>query len=212
MGEQERYKLWWSRGEESRNGVSIMAKKELLENVIEVIRINDKLMKIMMVLRSKMAHIFSAYAPQQGRPEEKKRQFRELLEDKIAEVPEADILIVGGDMNAHVGQRRDGFENEMECFGLGGRGGEGEELLRICQENNLKVVSTWFKKKREHLITYKSGDLESQIVYIMLRQSKVVNVKNCKVILGEAFLTQHRLLCCDSIIKNMKLLKTWRGE
>ncbi len=46
---------------------------------------------------------------------EEKRQFRELLEDKIAEVP-GEVLIVGGDMNAHVGQRRDGFENEMGCF------------------------------------------------------------------------------------------------
>ncbi len=41
-------------------------------------------------------------------------------------------------MNAHVGQRREGFENEVGCFG------EGEELLRICQENSLKIVNTWF--------------------------------------------------------------------
>lgn len=43
---------------------------------------------------------------------------------------------------------------------------DGEELLRICQEKNLKIVNTWFKRKREYLITYKSGDLESQIDYI----------------------------------------------
>ncbi len=48
-------------------------------------------MKIVMVLGSKMAHIFSAYAPQQGRTDEERRQFRELLEDKIAEVPVTDI-------------------------------------------------------------------------------------------------------------------------
>ncbi len=68
-------------------------------------------------------------------------------------------------MNAHVGQRRDGFENEMGYFGLGKRNG-GEELLRICQENDWKIVNTWFKKRREHLITYKSGDLESQIDHV----------------------------------------------
>ena len=207
MGENERYKLWWSGGKESRNGVGIMLKEELIDQVIGVIRISDRLMKIMMVLGSKLAHIFSAYAPQQGRTEDEKRQFRELLEDKIAEVPEADILIVGGDMNAHVGQRRDGFEYEMGCFGVGERNGEGEELLRICQENNLKIVNTLFKKRREHLITYKSGDLESQIDYIMLRQNRMIKAKNCKVIPGEECLTQHRLLCCDFKIKNMKMLK-----
>ncbi len=76
----------------------------------------------------------------------------------------------------------------------------------------MKVVNTWFKKKREHLITYKGVDLESQIDNIMLRQSEVVNIKNCKVIPGEACLTQHRQLCCDFIIRSMKMPKTWRGE
>ncbi len=82
----------------------------------------------------------------------------------------------------------------MGYFGIGERNGEGEELLRICQENNLKLVNTWFKKKREHLITYKSGDSESQIDYIMLRRSGVVKVKNCKVIPGEECLTQHKTI------------------
>ncbi len=59
---------------------------------------------------------------------------------------------------------------------------------------------------------YWSGDLESQNGYIMLRRSEVVNVKNCKVIPGKACLTQHRLLCCDFIIRNMKMPKTRRGE
>ncbi len=90
---------------------------------------------------------------------------------------------------------------------LGEKKGESEELLMICQENNMKVVNTWFKKKREHLITYKSGDLESQIDYVMLRRNEVVNEKNCNVIPGEGCLTQHRLLCCDFIIRNMKMLK-----
>ncbi len=41
-----------------------------------------------------------------------------MLKDKMAEVPEADMLIVGGDIKAQVGQRRGGFENEMGHFRL----------------------------------------------------------------------------------------------
>ncbi len=85
-------------------------------------------------------------------------------------------------------------------------------MLRICQENDLKIVSTWFKKKREHLITYKSRDLESQIDYIILRQIEKMKVKNCKVIPGEECLIQHRLLSCDLVNKNMMMPKSQKGE
>ncbi len=40
----------------------------------------------------------------------------------------------------------------------------------------------------------------------------MVNVKNCKVIPGEECLTQHRLLCCDLVIRNMKMPKIQREE
>ncbi len=71
----------------------------------------------------------------------------------------------------------------------------------------MKIVNTWFKQKREHLITYKSGDLESQIDCITLRQSGTLKAKNCKEISGEECLTQHRLLCYDVNIKNFGSVK-----
>ncbi len=46
----------------------------------------------------------------------------------------------------------------------------------------------------------------------MLRQREVMKVKNCKVIPGEECLTQHRLLCCDLEIKNMKMSDIQKGE
>ena len=211
VGENQRYKFWWSGGEEKRNGVGILLKEELVENVINIERYGDRIMKVVLVMGGRLVHIFSLYAPQQGRPEEEKRQFRESLEDKLAEVPVEDVVLIGGDMNAHVGYERDGYEVELGCFGLGERNREGEELLRICQENSLKIVNTWFQKRREHLITYKSGECESQIDYVLLRKRQGIRVKDCKVIPGEECLTQHRLLCCDLLTKNVRL-KTHKRE
>ncbi len=39
-----------------------------------------------------------------------------------------------------------------------------------------------------------------------------MKAKNCKVIPGEECLTQHRLLCSDFKIKNMKMPKIRKGE
>ena len=218
LGGGERYKFWWSGGERGERGVGILVKEEHVEDVIEVVRIDDRLMKIQMVWGKKVVHVFSVYAPQQGRPEEEKRNFQNKLSDCIEDIPESDIIIVAGDMNSHVGEDRTGFEDVIGGYGWGVRNSDGEEMLRLCQEHNLRVTNTYFKKKKEHLITYKSGDLESQIDYIMYKRCEEVEVKNCKVIPGEECLTQHRLVCADLIMPNKtkkrkrmeKRVKVWK--
>ncbi|XP_066995574.2 uncharacterized protein [Anabrus simplex] len=50
---------------------------------------------------------FCAYAPQTGLDAETKDAFWELLDEKTAEMPPEDYLIVGDDLNVHVGQRED---------------------------------------------------------------------------------------------------------
>ena len=59
-----------------------------------------------------------------------------------------------------------------------------------------------FKKKEEHVITYKSGDARTQIDLVMTRGENV-KVFDCKVIAGEECLTQHRLVCADMMVKDL---------
>ena len=49
----EKYKLWYSGGPEKLHGVGIMMRAELADNVIEVKRYDDRLMKIRMVVGKK---------------------------------------------------------------------------------------------------------------------------------------------------------------
>ena len=42
-----------------------------------------RMMKIAMVRGRKILHVFSVYAPQQGRPDEEKREFLDKLSDNI---------------------------------------------------------------------------------------------------------------------------------
>mgnify|MGYP001795072563 CR=1 FL=1 len=69
--------------------------------------------------------------------------------------------MVAGDMNGHIGSTRDGFENVMGRFSFGVRNQEGENMLGLCQERNLRVLNSYYQKRQEHLITYKSGGNES---------------------------------------------------
>ena len=81
-----KYKFWYSSSNSGANGVGILLSHELVENVIEVDRFRDRMMRIKMVLGKVVYHIFSVYAPQVGRPAEEKEDFRETLEGTISSI------------------------------------------------------------------------------------------------------------------------------
>ena len=65
------------------------------------------------------------------------------------------------------------------------------------------------RKREEHLIAYKRGDVRAQIDFIMSK-GRSVKVFDCRVIPGEECLTQHRLVCADMVVKGLK--KSTRRE
>ena len=72
-----------------------------------------------------------------------------------------------------------------------------DSILSFAQAYNLVLANTYFQKKDEHLITYKSGDRCSTVDYIITRREKLNTIKDCKVIPGECAITQHRILVVD---------------
>lgn len=203
----EGYKVYYTGENNRRNGVGIILHPELQENVTEVMRINDRIMGMKLVRDGKIWHVISTYAPQQGCGQEEKEEYREKLEEYIEGIPRTEIIVVAGDMNAHVGENCDGYEGVHGGMGFGRRNVEGERLLELAEAAEMIILNTLFKKRRNHLITYKSGQDETQIDYIMVRKENRRLVMDCKVIPGEAVVTQHRVLVADLRIKVEKKRK-----
>ena len=88
------------------------------EKVLEVIRVNDRILRIPITIGDKVLHIISAYAPQMGCQEEEKVVFREELEATVRMVKEEDKVILGADMNGRIGKIRDGYEEVHEVMDL----------------------------------------------------------------------------------------------
>ena len=70
--EEEHNKFWCSGEKTKRRGVGIPIREDLVVDVIQVERINSRIMKIKIVMGKKVGNIFSIYAPQVGRPEAEK--------------------------------------------------------------------------------------------------------------------------------------------
>ena len=215
---EEKYKLWYSGNEEGTNGVGILVRFDMAEKVIEVERLDDRVMKIKIVLGKVVFHVFSVYAPQVGRAADEKAIFWERLEDQVAAVPPTEGIIIGGDLNAHIGRERDGFEEILGCNGFGVRNNEGEAVLELCKNHCLRILNSYFKKDVEKLITYKSGGAETQIDFILMKSMTGIGIEDCTVIPGEACLTQHRMVRAKITVSGMRrqkrkgrrIVKTWR--
>ena len=124
------------------------------------------------------------------------------MEEMIRRIPSTERMIIGADLNAHLGENNDNYKEEHGQHGYGTGNKEGDMWLEVMQANQLFAINTGFRKQMEHLITYKSGNNATQIDHIMIRQKNRKDVPNAKVIPYEAISSQHRFL--------VPLLVRWR--
>ena len=189
-------KLFYSGGKKARNGVGICV-RDHQDKVLEVCRTSDRVMAVKIVLSDNVWTIVSTYAPQVGYDEDTKNAFWNVLEAVIMKVLHKENLVLAGDLNWHVGESHIGFERWHGGFSVGERNEEGENILHLAQAFDLAIVNTFYSKRREHLLTYKSGGKATVIAYIMVRLENLRELKNCKVIPGESVATQHRMLVME---------------
>ena len=105
-----------------------------------------------------MVNIASVYAPQAGCEEEEKESFWEGMDQELCEIPAEERLIIGGDMNGHIGSNRLGIERVHGGWGVGVSNAEGERLIDCSVSYDLAIINTWFEKGVNQYITYKSGE------------------------------------------------------
>ncbi|XP_066947146.1 craniofacial development protein 2-like [Macrobrachium rosenbergii] len=103
--------------------------------------------------------------------------------------------------------------------GFGRRNQEGERLLELAEAMNLVVLNTQFEKRRSHLVTYKSGQIETQIDYVLVRKEDKKIIMECKAIPNESVVAQLKLVVANFRLKAIRKrkaparnrrIKTWK--
>ena len=102
----------------------------------------------------------------------------------------------GADLNGNVGEGNIGDEEIMGRYGAGTRNKEGSMVVDFGKRMGLAIVNTYFKKKHEHRVTYKSGGKSTQVDYVMCRRRNLKEMCDCKVILNKCVAKQHRMVVC----------------
>ncbi|XP_055803549.1 uncharacterized protein LOC129872642 [Solanum dulcamara] len=133
-------------------------------------------MAIKLVVGGLTLNIISAYAPQVGLDEKIKRHFWVDLDE---------IVVHGG-------------------FSFGNENGGGFSLLDFAKAFGLMVANSSFLEKEEHLVTFRSSRVATQIDFLLIRKDDKGICKNCKVIPSKNLTTQHKLLVMDLEIRRKK--------
>ncbi|KAK3513822.1 hypothetical protein QTP70_028862, partial [Hemibagrus guttatus] len=125
------FKLFYYGVDSKRNGVGVVLKEEFVRNVLEV-----------------------------GCELEEKERFWSELDEVMESIPTGERMVIGADFNGHVGEGNRGDEEVIGKFGVKERNLEGQMVVDFAKRMDMGVVNTYFQKREEHRVTYKSGDLE----------------------------------------------------
>ncbi|KAK3544110.1 hypothetical protein QTP86_001807, partial [Hemibagrus guttatus] len=111
-------------------------------------------------------------------------------------IPTGERVVIGADFNGHVGEGNTGDEEVMGKFGVKERNLEGQMVVDFAKRMDMGVVNTYFQKREEHRVTYKSGGRSTQVDYILCRRGNLKEISDCKVVVGESVARQHRMVVC----------------
>ncbi|KAK3530735.1 hypothetical protein QTP70_000759 [Hemibagrus guttatus] len=127
------FKLFYYGVDSKRNGVGVVLKEEFVRNVLEV-----------------------------GCELEEKERFWSELDEVMESIPTGERVVIGADFNGHVGEGNTGDEEVMGKFGVKERNLEGQRVVDFAKRMDMAVVNTYFQKREEHRVTYKSGGRRTQ--------------------------------------------------
>ena len=91
----------------------------------------------------------------------------------IENVLKQERIVLSEDLNGHVGKGNIGDEEIMEKYSAGTRNKEGSMVVDFAKKMDLAIVNSYFKKKHEHRVTYKSGKKSNREDYMMCRRKNL---------------------------------------
>ena len=113
-----------------------------MERVVKLWRVTDRIICLNVELVGVMLNVIREYAPQVGCIREEKKTFWMDLDETAEKIPRNERIVVGADLNGHVGE---GNNDDEECtgrHGLGKRNNKGQAVVDFAKRRELAITST----------------------------------------------------------------------
>ena len=140
-------------------GMAFMVEKSILDSVIDINPINNRLMTMRIKFTNKYYTLINVHAPTNGankKEPEKTEEFWQELELRMSKIPKEDVKILLGDFNAQIGQEKR-YRKTVERYPAHKfTNKNGMRLIDLCRQNNLKIMSTSKMKNPKRQKTWRS--------------------------------------------------------
>lgn len=138
--------------------------------------------------------ILEVYAVNDDAPVNVKDQFFEKLNDEIVKVGTTRELIVLGNLNGRTGKKQN--DKVVGRYGEETTNNNGERIITICEQNQLKILNGYFQHKEIHQYTWtqETRGLKSIIDYVIIRQISRINILDVRAYRGISCGSDHYFL------------------
>ena len=133
-----------------------------------------------------------AYCPTSSHNDEEILQFYDDL-DAAKKAGKATRTFIVGDFNCKIGRAKSG-ETKIGQFGIGKRNKRGDTLINFCEQNNMFIMNSFFKKKPHRKWTWRSpdGKTKNEIDFVLATEREMVH--DVSVLNQVSFSSDHRLV------------------
>nr|CAH8876408.1 unnamed protein product [Trichobilharzia regenti] len=144
-----------------RIALSTRAEKTLLDWIpvdsrMCAVRLNGSVRRRKDCTTRRCLFVISAYAPTDCSSDETKDEFYQKLSSLVRKAKRSDIVVLASDINAQVGKLCQSEKDVNGTYGvLCQRTDSSDRLLQFCSDNHLFLVSTNFKHKERHCLTWR---------------------------------------------------------
>jgi len=181
----------YSGGTEHKYGVGVILDKALSTSLLGYNPINDRIMTVRIAASPFNLTYIQAYAPTNQASDPEKDAFYDRLEQVHLQVPQSDIVIIGGDFNAKIGEGA-----PTGRYALGVQNENGTRLINFTRANSLVAANCLAHRHPRRLYTWRSfdGTCRNQIDYILVPERWKSGICYSKSIQGADCDTDHSLV------------------
>lgn len=205
----------------SQGGVGFLVNKALLNNVVEISSVSDRVIYLILKLTERYSlKVVQVYAPPQKKPklktsntnpdEEVERMYED-IHAALHKTTKTHYSVVMGDFNAKVGVQACG-ERQIGSHGYGVRNNRGQMLVNFLDKEGLFLMNSFFKKQPQRKWTWRSPDgvTKNEIDFIMTNKKHIF--RDVSVITRFKTGSDHRLvrgtLNIDFKLERSRLIKS----
>ncbi|XP_049861956.1 craniofacial development protein 2-like [Schistocerca gregaria] len=144
--------------------------------------------------------LISAYAPTKIAPPEVKDMFYDDMRKWLENVRGSDKLMLLGDFNARVGNKRNNWTDCIGPYGIGNMNENGQRLLELCTSLSPCITNTYFQNIDVHKVTWKHprSDHWHQLDFFITRRRDLRHDLNSRTYHSADCDTDHSLVMTKS--------------